>query len=218
MKRTHTCGELTAKDVNKKVTLAGWCNSRRDHGGVIFIDLRDRYGITQIVFDPSNDMESHKLAESLRREDVVIAEVSVRNRPSGMENSKIQTGEIEVLINKIHHINKAITPPIEIDDRIEASEEMRLKYRYLDLRRPKMQKQLMFRHKVAMTIRDYMTQHEFIEIETPMLIKTTPEGARDYLVPSRINPGKFYSLPQSPQIYKQILMIAGYDRYYQFAR
>src|SRR3989338_5165751 len=218
MKRTHTCGELTAKDTNKKVTLAGWCNSRRDHGGVIFIDLRDRYGITQIVFDPSSNMESHKMAESLRREDVVVAEGSVRKRPSGMENGKMNTGEIEVLISKIHSINKAQTPPIEIDDRIEASEEMRLKYRYLDLRRPKMQKQLIFRHKVAMTIRDYMAQHDFIEIETPMLIKTTPEGARDYLVPSRINPGKFYSLPQSPQIYKQILMIAGFDRYYQFAR
>src|SRR3989338_8965488 len=135
-----------------------------------------------------------------------------------MENQKMNTGEIEVLISKIHSINKAQTPPLEIDDRIEASEETRLKYRYLDLRRPKMQQQLMFRHKVGMAIRDYMTSHEFIEIETPMLIKTTPEGARDYLVPSRINPGKFYSLPQSPQIYKQILMIAGYDRYYQFAR
>jgi len=218
MKRTHTCGELTAKDTNKKVSLAGWCNSRRDHGGVIFIDLRDRYGITQIVFDPSSNMESHKMAESLRREDVVVAEGSIRKRPEGMKNEKIPTGEIEVLISKIHSINRAQTPPIEIDDRIESSEEMRLKYRYLDLRRPKMQKQLMFRHKVSMAIRDYMTQNEFIEIETPMLIKTTPEGARDYLVPSRINPGKFYSLPQSPQIYKQILMIAGYDRYYQFAR
>ena len=218
MKRTHTCGDLTAKDVNKKVTLAGWCSTRRDHGGVIFIDLRDRYGITQIVFDPSNNIESHKTAENLRREDVVIVEGSVRNRPNGMENERIKTGEIEVLINKINHINKAQTPPLEIEDRIEASEETRLKYRYLDLRRPKMQKQLMFRYKTAMAVRDYLTQQNFIEIETPMLIKTTPEGARDYLVPSRINPGKFYSLPQSPQIYKQILMIAGYDRYYQFAR
>src|SRR3989338_8196280 len=149
MKRTHTCGELTAMDINKKVALAGWCSSRRDHGGVIFIDLRDRVGITQIVFDPSNNIESHKAAENLRREDVVVVEGSVRSRPKGMENQRIKTGEIEVLINKIHSINKAQTPPLEIDDRIEASEEVRLKYRYLDLRRPKMQKQLMFRNKVG---------------------------------------------------------------------
>ena len=218
MKRTHTCGELADKDVNKKVTLCGWCSTRRDHGGVIFIDLRDRYGITQIVFDPSNDMKSHKEAETLRREDVIIVGGIVRKRPQGMENEKLPTGKIEVLIDEIVHVNKAQTPPIEIEDRMEASEEMRLKYRYLDLRRPKMQKQLMFRHQAAIAIREYLNQNDFVEIETPMLIKTTPEGARDYLVPSRIHPGKFYSLPQSPQIYKQILMIAGYDRYYQFAR
>src|SRR3989344_290005 len=218
MKRTHTCGELNDKDVNKKVTLAGWCSSRRDHGGVIFIDIRDRYGLTQIVFDPSNDIESHKNAEALRREDVVIVEGSVRKRPTGMANEKLPTGHVEVLINKIVSINRAQTPPIEIDDRLEASEEMKLKYRFLDLRRPKMQKQLMFRHKVAIAVRDYLNKHELIEIETPMLIKTTPEGARDYVVPSRVNPGKFYALPQSPQIYKQILMVAGFDRYYQFAR
>src|SRR3989344_4286911 len=218
MKRTHTCGELTGKDVNKKVILAGWCATRRDHGGVIFIDLRDRYGITQIVFDPSNNIESHKAAESLRREDVLIVEGSVRNRPQGMANDRMHTGEIEILVNKINSTNRAQTPPIEIEDRLEASEETKLKYRYLDLRRPKMQKQLMFRHKIAMAIREYLTKENFIEIETPMLIKTTPEGARDYLVPSRIHAGKFYSLPQSPQIYKQILMIAGFDRYYQFAR
>ncbi len=218
MKRTHTCGELTAKDVNKKVILAGWCATRRDHGGVIFIDLRDRYGITQIVFDPSNNIESHKAAESLRREDVLIVEGSVRNRPQGMANDRMHTGEIEILVSKIISTNRAQTPPIEIDDRLEASEETRLKYRYLDLRKPKMQKQLMFRYKIAMAIREYLTKENFIEIETPMLIKTTPEGARDYLVPSRIHAGKFYSLPQSPQIYKQILMIAGFDRYYQFAR
>ena len=218
MKRTHTCGELTAKDVNKKIILAGWCATRRDHGGVIFIDLRDRYGITQIVFDPSNNIESHKAAESLRREDVLTVEGSVRNRPQGMANERMHTGEIEILVNKIISTNRAQTPPIEIDDRLEASEETKLKYRYLDLRRPKMQKQLMFRHKIGMAIREYLTKENFIEIETPMLIKTTPEGARDYLVPSRIHAGKFYSLPQSPQIYKQILMIAGFDRYYQFAR
>ena len=218
MKRTHTCGELTDRDVNKKVALAGWCSARRDHGGVIFIDLRDRYGITQIVFDPSHDIQSHKTAETLRREDVVIVEGHVRKRPKGMENEMLVTGKVEVLVDKVLGINRAETPPIEIDDRIEASEEMRLKYRYLDLRKPKMQKQLMFRHNLATAIREYLNQHGFIEIETPMLIKTTPEGARDYLVPSRLHPGKFYSLPQSPQIYKQILMIAGFDRYYQIAR
>ena len=218
MKRTHTCGELTAKDVNKKVILAGWCATRRDHGGVIFIDLRDRYGITQIVFDPSDNIESHKAAESLRREDVLIVEGGVRNRPQGMANDRMHTGEIEILVSKIISTSRAQTPPIEIEDRLEASEETRLKYRYLDLRRPKMQKQIMFRYKIAMAIREYLTKENFIEIETPMLIKTTPEGARDYLVPSRIHAGKFYSLPQSPQIYKQILMIAGFDRYYQFAR
>lgn len=218
MKRTHTCCELTEKDINKKVALAGWCSSSRDHGGVIFIDLRDRYGITQIVFDPSNDMPSHKIAETLRREDVVIVEGIVRKRPQGMENERVITGKIEVLVSKIIGVNKAETPPIEIEDRVEASEEMRLKYRYLDLRRQKMQKQLMFRHGVATAIREYLNQLGFIEIETPMLIKSTPEGARDYLVPSRLHPGKFYSLPQSPQIYKQILMIAGYDKYYQLAR
>ena len=218
MKRTHTCGELTDKDVNKKVTLCGWCSTARDHGGVIFIDLRDRYGITQVVFDPSNGIPVHKVAETLRREDVIIVEGTVRKRPDGMENERVITGKIEVLVDIISDVNKAQTPPLEIDDRVEASEEVRLKYRYLDLRRPKMQQQLIFRHNAATAIREYLNVHNFIEIETPMLIKSTPEGARDYLVPSRIHPGKFYSLPQSPQIYKQILMIAGYDRYYQFAR
>ena len=218
MKRTHTCGQLTDKDINKKVVLAGWCSTRRDHGGVIFIDLRDRYGITQVVFDPSNSMEAHKAAERLGREDVIIVEGIVRKRPQGMENEKLPTGKIEVLIGKILSINEAQTPPIEIDDRVDASEEMRLKYRYLDLRRPKMQKQLVFRYNLVIAIREYLNQQGFIEIETPMLIKTTPEGARDYLVPSRLHPGKFYSLPQSPQIYKQILMIAGFDKYFQLAR
>ncbi len=218
MLRTHTCGELTDRDVNKKVSLAGWCSARRDHGGVVFIDLRDRYGIAQIVFEPSSDIQSHKVAETLRREDVIIIEGTVRKRPHGMENERMGTGKIEILVSKISHVNKAQTPPLEVEDRIEASEEVRLKYRYLDLRRPKMQQQLMFRHNVAASVREYLDKNGFIEIETPMLIKSTPEGARDYLVPSRVHPGNFYSLPQSPQIYKQILMIAGFDRYYQFAR
>ena len=218
MKRTHTCGDLTDKDVNKKVTLSGWCSTRRDHGGVIFIDLRDRYGLTQVVFDPSHNLESHKTAETLRREYVITVEGHVRKRPEGMENKNLPTGKIEVLMDEILSVNKAQTPPLEIDDNIEASEDIRLKYRYLDLRRNKMQKQLMFRHQLSTAIREYLNQQGFIEIETPMMIKTTPEGARDYLVPSRIHPGKFYSLPQSPQIYKQILMIAGFDKYYQIAR
>ena len=218
MLRTHTCGELAKKDVKKNTKLCGWVNSRRDHGGVIFIDLRDRYGLSQVVFDPSHNKEVHKLAERLGREDVLFAEGKVRLRPKGMVNEKLKTGEIEVLVDKLRILNNAETPPMEIDDRIEAGEETRLKYRYLDLRRPKMQKQLIFRHHLANAVREYLNGMDFVEIETPMLIKTTPEGARDYLVPSRVSPGKFYSLPQSPQIYKQILMIAGFDRYYQLAR
>ncbi len=218
MKRTHTCGELADKDINKKVTLCGWCSTRRDHGGVIFIDLRDRYGLTQVVFDPSFNLEAHKTAERLGREDVIQVHGIVKPRKKGMENQKISTGAIEVFAEEIEILSEAETPPIEVDDRTEASEELRLRYRYLDLRRPKMQKQLMFRHNLAVAVREYLSQQGFIEIETPMLIKTTPEGARDYLVPSRIHAGKFYSLPQSPQIYKQILMIAGFDRYFQLAR
>ncbi|MBS3137831.1 aspartate--tRNA ligase [Candidatus Woesearchaeota archaeon] len=218
MLRTHTCGELGEKDLKKKVVLGGWVQSPRDHGGVIFIDLRDRYGLTQIVFDPSHSKDVHKVGETFRREDVIIVEGHVRHRPKGMTNEKLKTGAIEVLVDKIASVNKAITPPLEVDDRTEASEEIRLKYRYLDLRRPKMQQQLMFRHKTISTIRQYLNELQFVEIETPMLIKTTPEGARDYIVPSRVNPGRFYALPQSPQIYKQILMIAGFDKYYQIAR
>jgi len=218
MLRTHTCGELNEKDVKKKVSLAGWVQSPRDHGGVIFIDLRDKYGLTQIVFDPSHSKEGHTLAEGFRREDVIIIEGHVRHRPTGMTNEKLVTGAIEVLVDTIVHVNKAITPPLEIDDRFDASEEVRMKYRYLDLRRTKMQKQLQFRHQVTIAIREHLNALQFIEVETPLLIKTTPEGARDYVVPSRVHPGKFYALPQSPQIYKQILMIAGFDKYYQLAR
>lgn len=218
MLRTHTCGELTGKDIKKQVILGGWVQSPRDHGGVIFIDLRDRYGLTQIVFDPTHNKEVHKVGETLRREDVILIRGHVRSRPKGMENEKLKTGAIEVLVDEIRSANKAQTPPLEIDDRNEASEEVRLKYRYLDLRRPKMQQQLTFRHSVITAIRAYLNNLQFIEVETPLLIKTTPEGARDYIVPSRVHPGMFYALPQSPQIYKQILMIAGFDKYYQIAR
>jgi len=218
MKRTHTCGELNEKDVNKKVTLCGWCSTRRDHGGVIFIDLRDRYGITQVVFDPSFSKESHKIAEGLGREDVISASGIVKHRKKGMENTKMKTGDIEVFVEKIEVLNEAETPPMEIDDRVAVHEEMRLKYRYLDLRKPGMQQNIITRHRIAKAVRDYFDNMGFLEIETPILTKSTPEGARDYLVPSRIHPGKFYALPQSPQIFKQLLMVSGFDRYFQIAR
>jgi len=218
MLRTHTCGELTSKNVGNNVRIAGWVQTRRDHGGVIFIDLRDRYGITQIVFDPSHNKAVHASAEHIGREFVLIGTGKVRHRPKDMVNKKMKTGEIEVLADKLEIITKAEVPPIEIEDNIQANEDMRLKYRYLDLRRPKVQKYIIMRHKAAQAAREYLNKHDFLEIETPLLIRSTPEGARDYIVPSRVNPGKFYALPQSPQLYKQILMIAGFDRYYQLAR
>ena len=218
MLRTHTCSELTAKSVGKTATLAGWCHSRRDHGGVIFIDLRDRYGLTQIVLDPSHNKRVHEVGEKIGREWVVAAKGKVRNRPKDMVNPKLHTGEIEVIVDELDIITKSRVPPIEIDDRVEAAEDVRMKYKYLDLRRPVMQHRLMMRHKAAAAVREYFNKNSFVEIETPMLVRSTPEGARDYVVASRVNPGKFYALPQSPQLYKQILMIAGFDRYYQLAR
>jgi aspartyl-tRNA synthetase len=200
-KRTNSCGELAKKDIKKEVCLMGWVSSSRDHGGIIFIDLRDRYGLTQIVFDPKHKGDIHKEAEALRREDVIAVRGKVRARGKGLENPKLKTGQIEVLIDEIEVLNKAETPPLEVEDRIDANEEMRLKYRYLDLRRPKMQKNLLVRHKAAQAAREYLNANNFLEIETPILVRATPEGARDYIVPSRVNPGKFYALPQSPQIY-----------------
>jgi len=216
--RTNTCGELSKKDIKKDVNLNGWVNSSRDHGGIIFIDLRDKYGLTQVVFDPEHEKKIHKTAESLRREDVIAVKGKVRARGKGLENPKLKTGEIEVLVDEIEVLNKAETPPLEVDDRIEANEDMRLKYRYIDLRRPKMQRHLRIRHNAAMAAREFLNKNNFLEIETPILVRATPEGARDYVVPSRVNPGKFYALPQSPQLYKQILMVSGCDRYYQLAR
>ncbi|MEM4244646.1 MAG: aspartate--tRNA ligase [Candidatus Nanoarchaeia archaeon] len=218
MLRTHTCGELDTRSVNKKVSLCGWVHSRRDHGGVIFIDLRDRYGLTQIVFDPSNNKSAHKEAERLRREFVIKVEGVVKRRKKGMENKKLTTGAIEVFVDKLEVLNEAETPPIEIEDRVVPNDDLRLEYRYLDLRRPVMQSHIKLRHDVAQATREYLNSQNFLEIETPLLIRSTPEGARDYIVPSRVNPGKFYSLPQSPQLYKQILMVSGCDRYYQLAR
>ncbi len=219
MLRTNTCGELTKKDLKKTVALAGWVHTRRDHGGVIFIDLRDRYGLTQVVFDPSHNKETHKDAEHLRREDVILVKGKVRNRKPGMVNKKLKTGEIELIVDSLEILNKSAVPPLEIDDRkIATNEDLRLQYRYLDLRRPMMQHHLEVRHKITQATRDYLSSQNFLEIETPMLVRNTPEGARDYIVPSRVNPGHFYSLPQSPQLYKQILMVSGCDRYFQIAR
>ncbi|MBW2974375.1 aspartate--tRNA ligase [Candidatus Woesearchaeota archaeon] len=218
MMRTSTCGELTKKDKGKDAVLCGWTNSRRDHGGIIFIDLRDRYGLTQIVFDPRHNKKVHSNAEHLRREDVIRVKGKVRPRGKGLENPKLKTGEIEVLIEELTILNKADTPPIEVDDRIDINEDMRLKYRYIDLRKPGMQKNLAVRHKAVKAVRDFYDKENFLEVETPMLAKSTPEGARDYLVPSRVNIGKFYALPQSPQLFKQLLMVSGCDRYFQIVK
>jgi len=216
--RTHTNGDLRDKDKGKSVTLCGWMHSRRDHGGKIFIDLRDRYGLTQIVFDPSVDKNCHAQAEKLRREDVVQVSGKIVLRGEGLENPNISTGKIEVVASKMVLLSKADTPPIEVDDHKAAGMDSRLKYRYLDLRRPSMQHNLLIRHKMMQAARKHLSDNGFLEVETPLLVKTTPEGARDFVVPSRVNPGKFYSLPQSPQLYKQILMYSGVDRYFQLAR
>ena len=219
MKRTNNCSELTRKDIGKEVCLMGWIDSRRDHGGVIFIDLRDREGITQVVFNPEHNKKVHSVAESLRREYVIGIRGKIRERIAGMINPKLPTGEIEVFADELEIITKAETPPLDVDDRkAAANDDIRLKYRYIDLRRPVMQRNIRFRHKASIAVREFMNSNGFIEIETPILVRATPEGARDYVVPSRVHPGKFYALPQSPQLYKQILMISGFDKYYQMAR
>ena len=217
-KRSHHCGELTKQDAGKEVTLCGWVSKRRDHGGIIFIDLRDRYGLVQIVVDPEHAKEVFHLAEDVRNEYVLQATGKVRLRSAETINPNLATGEIEVVVTGLEVLNYSKTPPFYIQDGVDVDENVRLKYRYLDLRRPEMQKNIMLRHKVTKLMRDYLDAKDFLEIETPMLTKSTPEGARDYLVPSRVNPGKFYALPQSPQIFKQILMIAGMERYFQIAR
>jgi len=218
MKRTHTCGALTDKDIDNNATLQGWVHARRDHGGVIFIDLRDRYGLTQVAFNPKHSESTYKIAEELRREFVIEVEGTVRHRPDGLENPKLATGKIEVFAEKLIILNRADTPPMEVDDRIEINEDHRLAYRYIDLRKPGMQANLIIRHRVAKLVRDYFDSNKFLEIETPILCKSTPEGARDYLVPSRVHAGKFFALPQSPQLFKQLLMVAGFDRYCQIVR
>jgi len=217
-KRTHYCGELRKEDIGKEVCMMGWVHRRRDHGGLIFIDLRDRTGIGQLALDPDRDPEAHAKAEAVRNEFVVAAIGKVSPRPEGTVNPKMATGEVEVEISEIRILNPAKTPPFMLDEFSEVAENLRLKYRYLDLRRVGIQQNLIMRHKVAQTVRNYLTEKDFLEIETPMLTKSTPEGARDYLVPSRVNLGNFYALPQSPQLFKQLLMVSGFDRYFQIVR
>lgn len=216
--RTKYCGEVSAEDIGKQVTLHGWVNSNRDHGGLIFIDLRDREGLVQTVIDPEEQPEAFKIAESVRSEFVLEVVGTVAHRPEGTENPNIPTGQVEVHIEKLDILNTSLTPPFAIQDGITTDEMVRLKYRYLDLRRPEMQKRLILRHKMVKLMRDYMDERGFIEVETPVLIKSTPEGARDYLVPARLYPGSFYALPQSPQQLKQLLMVSGIDRYFQIAK
>ncbi len=218
MRRTHHCCQLTGKDIGSEVILMGWVQRRRDHGGVIFVDLRDREGITQVVFNPLVDEAVHEKAHVLRSEYVIGVKGRVESRPEGMINSNLVTGEIEVLVTELRIFNTAETPPFLIEDQVDVSETIRLKYRHLDLRRSRLQRNMLLRHKTAQTVRRYLDDLGFIDIETPVLTRSTPEGARDYLVPSRVNPGQFFALPQSPQLFKQLLMMSGFDRYYQIVR
>jgi len=217
-KKTNSCGELKKNDIGKEVILMGWAQSRRDHGGLIFIDLRDREGISQIVFDPKDSAEAHEKAHIIKNEYVLAVKGKVIARLAGCENPNMPTGEIEIKVMQVKILNTSDTLPFNIDDKIEISDNLRLKYRYLDLRQLKMQKNLQLRHQVCMEIRNYLNSKSFLDIETPFLTKSTPEGARDYIVPSRVNPGKFYALPQSPQLFKQLLMVAGFEKYYQIVR
>lgn len=216
-RRTHSCGVLTDKNIGEEVLLMGWVQRRRDHGGVIFIDLRDREGITQIVLNESAPV-ARETGEAVRNEYVIAVKGKVVARPEGMVNPNIKTGMIDVIVSEIKILNNALTPPFMIDEHTDAAEDVRLKYRYLDLRRPQLQKNIMMRNNITKSIREYMWANGFIDIETPFLGKSTPEGARDYLVPSRVNPGKFYALPQSPQQFKQLLMVGGFERYFQIVK
>lgn len=216
--RTHKCGELTKQQVGQSVVLNGWVQRRRDHGTVMFIDLRDRTGLTQVVFNSERNLSVHKAAHTLRSECVVSISGQVMARPDESKNPNLPTGEIEVFVDDVEILNEAKTPPFLIEDDAEVTESIRLKYRYLDLRRPRMQKLLGMRHAIAQAARGFLHSEGFLEVETPVLTKSTPEGARDYLVPSRVNAGQFFALPQSPQLFKQVLMVSGVDRYYQIAR
>lgn len=218
MVRDRGCGEIRESDIGRTFTLCGWVYRRRDHGGLIFIDLRDRSGVLQAVFSPDASGAAHELAHGLRSEYVISVSGEIRKRPGGTENPAMQTGNVEMYVNKLDVLNESAPLPFMIEDAAEASEMLRLKHRYLDLRRPEMQRNLIVRHRVTKITRDYLDEKGFIEVETPMLTKSTPEGARDYLVPSRMNPGHFYALPQSPQIFKQILMVAGLEKYFQIVK
>lgn len=217
-KRTHRCGEPTAALTGQEICVMGWVQRRRDHGGLIFIDLRDREGIVQLALDPDRDAASHQKAEQVRTEYVIAARGKVSARPEGTINPRMKTGEIEVEVTELLILNRSETPPFMIDEYTEVAENIRLKYRYLDLRRPALQRNLIMRHLVARTVRTYLDGQGFLEVETPVLTKSTPEGARDYLVPSRVNVGNFYALPQSPQLFKQLLMVSGFDRYFQIVK
>jgi aspartyl-tRNA synthetase len=218
LRRTHMCGAVRATDVGKTVVLMGWVHKRRDHGGVIFVDLRDREGIAQVVFHEDAGSEVHQRAELVRPEYVIAVEGKVEPRGAGMVNPNLATGEVEVVAQRIWILNESRTPPFPVEDEVGVSEDVRLKYRYVDLRRPRMQHNIVLRSKIAMAVRQTLWDQGFLEIETPFMTRSTPEGARDYLVPCRVQPGTFYALPQSPQIFKQILMVSGFDKYFQIVR
>ncbi len=218
LRRTHNCGELRIEHAGREVILAGWVQRRRDHGGVIFVDLRDREGITQVVFNPERGADVHERAHGIRNEYVLAVKGKVEPRPEGTVNPNLPTGEIEVIVEDLRILNESKTPPFMIEDDVDIAENLRLKYRYLDLRRPSVSRRMMTRHRITSAARRFLDGEGFIEMETPMLTKSTPEGARDYLVPSRVNPGCFYALPQSPQLFKQVLMVSGFDRYYQIVK
>ncbi|MEW6218590.1 MAG: aspartate--tRNA ligase [Thermodesulfobacteriota bacterium] len=218
LRRSHSCNDLRAGHAGAQVVLMGWVLRRRDHGGVIFIDLRDRWGLTQVVLNPERSPAAHAQAHRLRSEWVIAVRGTVCPRPAGMENPNLATGAVEVMVDDLRTLNSSLTPPFPLDEEVEISESLRLRYRYLDLRRPQSAAPLILRHRTAQTIRRFLDGHDFLEIETPVLTRSTPEGARDYLVPSRVNPGRFYALPQSPQLFKQLLMCAGLERYYQIVK
>lgn len=217
-KRTHYCADIRKSDVKREVVLCGWVNKRRDHGGIIFVDLRDRTGIAQVVFNPEVNTVSHNEAQKIRSEFVICAKGIVEPRPDDMLNPNLDTGEVEVVVSEFEILSEAETPPFPIEDDVAANEELRLQYRFLDLRRPALQRNLMIRHQTYQVVRNYLAEHGYIEVETPFLTKSTPEGARDYLVPSRVSPGNFYALPQSPQLFKQLLMMSGFDKYFQIVK
>src|SRR5271154_1108885 len=217
LRRTHTCGQLRASDAGKRALLMGWVHRRRDLGGVFFIHLRDRDGVTQLVFHADASEEVHKKAESLGSEYVIAVEGTVAKRSPDTVNPTLSTGEVELVAEKLWLLNESRTPPFPMEENVDVKEDARLKYRYLDLRRPHMQRNIMLRSRVSFAVRKTLDSMGFLEIETPFMTRSTPEGARDYLVPSRVNPGTFYALPQSPQLYKQLLMVAGYDKYFQIA-